>query len=614
MKRRMFVMSSLAPVALTACGGGEDDPQASTAASDAAEAADRAQALQVTPPPTGTQGAALDAMKRAAKFMNETVSYRGGYVWQYLPDFSTVWGEMEAKRTMCWIQPPGTPTAGHAFLDAYHATGDEIYYNAAHRTAKALVEAQHDAGGWNYIYDFAGERSLRQWYHTIGANGWRLEEFQHYYGNATFDDAGTAVSSQFLLRVYLEKRDHRFKHAVQKAIQFVLAAQFKGGVADGGWPQRWPVNPNAISSMPQPNPQQLPADATQGMEDGDYTTMVTFNDDVAGENIKFLLMCVVGLGETRLIPYIHRAMECLRRLQQPGPQAGWGLQHLATDRNGRPAGAPAGARSYEPRGLATHTTQTNVQQLFNYFRLTGDRKYLARVPEALAWLETCRLTPQQIADNPLLGGGRTHPTYIELGSNVGRFVHRYGSNIWNGAYYHDHDHRATLSHYSAGRNINVAGMRATYDQLNAMTDAQVADLVARSPLNTRKPRALPTYYSIREVDFADLYVGAVMTTPVVTEAAAQAVITDLGTKNHWLTRLPQVTNPYRGNGPSAPWTGTEYMSKHVGDIYDTSPYDAADPPRLPPYEVKEQPLGISTSNWVSNMGKLISFVAPVSAS
>ena len=189
----------------------------------------------------------------------------------------------------------------------------------------------------------------------------------------------------------------------------MLAAQFTGGVADGGWPQRWPVNPDAVSSMPLPNPSQLPAGATAGMEDGDYTTMVTFNDDVAGENIKFLLMCVSGLGETRLLPNITRAMECLRTLQQPGPQAGWGLQHLATDRNGRPAGSPAAARTYEPRSLATHTTQTNVLQLFNYFRLTGDRKYLARVPEAIAWLNTCKLTAQQIAENPLLNG-RTHPT------------------------------------------------------------------------------------------------------------------------------------------------------------------------------------------------------------
>src|SRR5688500_7691295 len=137
MKRRNFVLSSIAPAALAACGGGGEDGSQATA-DDLATAGERAEALGTRPPaPTGTQGAALDAMKRAARFMNEKVSYRGGYVWQYLPDFSTIWGEMEAKRTMCWIQPPGTPTAGHAFLDAYHATGEELYYQAAVRTAKA---------------------------------------------------------------------------------------------------------------------------------------------------------------------------------------------------------------------------------------------------------------------------------------------------------------------------------------------------------------------------------------------------------------------------------------------------------------------------------------------
>ncbi|MFY0576414.1 pectate lyase [Cystobacter fuscus] len=184
--------------------------------------------------------------------------------------------------------------------------------------------------------------------------------------------------------MYLEKRDPRFLEPLNKAISFVLEAQYKGGVADGGWPQRYPPSPNAISSMPRPNPEQLPPGASQGMADGDYTRHVTFNDDVAGENIKFLLMCMIGLGETRLLEPVMRAMEALRRLQQPAPQAGWGLQHLSADQDGRPAGAPAGARSYEPRALATHTTQTNIQQLFHYFRLTGDRKFLERVPEALA--------------------------------------------------------------------------------------------------------------------------------------------------------------------------------------------------------------------------------------
>ncbi len=103
------------------------------------------------------------------------------------------------------------------------------------------------------------------------------------------------------------------------------------------------------------------------MEDGDYTLHVTFNDDVMGENIKFLTMCMLSLGRTDVLNAITRAMECMRGLQQPAPQAGWSLQHLSRTTMGRPGGSPAGARSYEPRSLATHTTQTNLLQLFNYF-------------------------------------------------------------------------------------------------------------------------------------------------------------------------------------------------------------------------------------------------------
>lgn len=587
MKRRSFALSLLSPVALAACGGGDDDA-----------------------PPAATP--ALSALKRAAVYMDEEVSYRGGYVWSYSPDLTQTFGEMEAKRTMCWIQPPGTPSVGHVYLDAYHATGDERFYQAAERTALAVVAAQHSSGGWNYIYDFAGEESLKHWYETIGANGWRLEEFQHYYGNATFDDASTAVASQFLLRMYLEKSDARFLAPVQKAIDFIVNAQFGPafGIADGGWPQRFPHFPGSITSMPLPNPQQLPAGARAGMEDGDYTLHVTFNDDVMGENIKFLTLCVMALGERRLIDNITRAMECMRRLQQPGPQAGWSLQHLSRETNGRPAGSPAGARTYEPRSLATHTTQTNIQQLFNYFQLTGDRKYLARIPEAIAWLKTCPLPADAVQRNPLLSG-RTHPTFIELGTNEALYVHRYGSNIHNGAYYFDKDITNTPSHYSAGRPIDIAGLEKKYADLSGMTDAAVAELAARSPLRLQQKVALPKYFSIREVDFPDLFTGAKMPTPAIPEAEVQSLVDSLGTKNYWTAAVPESVNPYRGNGPSTPYTGTAYRSKHVGDVYDTSPYPLDNPPEIAPYVKKDRPQFIVTSDWIRRMGRLIAAISPV---
>ena len=176
-------------------------------------------------------------MKRATRFMVEDVSTNGGYVWTYLPDRSRRWGELEARATQIWIQPPGTATMGHLFLDAYHATQDEYYYRAAESVAGALIRAQHPSGGWNYLADFAGERSLREWYDTVGRNAWRMEEFQHHWGNATFDDSSTAVSAKFLLRLYVEKRDPRYKPALDKALAFVLDSQYP----IGAWPQRFPL-------------------------------------------------------------------------------------------------------------------------------------------------------------------------------------------------------------------------------------------------------------------------------------------------------------------------------------------------------------------------------------
>ena len=75
------------------------------------------------------------AMKRATQYMMDVVSNEGGFVWNYLPDYSRRWGELEATPSMVWVQSPGTPDMGQLLLDAYHATGDEYYYECATRVA-----------------------------------------------------------------------------------------------------------------------------------------------------------------------------------------------------------------------------------------------------------------------------------------------------------------------------------------------------------------------------------------------------------------------------------------------------------------------------------------------
>ncbi|KAI1690917.1 pectic acid lyase domain-containing protein [Ditylenchus destructor] len=188
---------------------------------------------------TVSKGEVAETMKRATRFMVEKLAYRGGYLWSYLPDRSRVWGELEAYKTMVWVQPPGTATMGHLYLDAYSATGDDYYYQAAAKAAEALIAGQLPKGGWNYFIDFGGPASTKRWYDTIGRNAWRMEEFQHHWGNATFDDQGTGEAIRLLIRIYAEKRERRFKAGLDKAIGFILASQ----LPNGGWPQRWPRVP-----------------------------------------------------------------------------------------------------------------------------------------------------------------------------------------------------------------------------------------------------------------------------------------------------------------------------------------------------------------------------------
>ena len=480
----------------------------------------------------------LAAMKRATTFMVEKVANKGGYVWSYLPDMTRRWGEMEATPTMIWIQPPGTPSMGHLFLDAYHATGDDYYYRAAEQVASALMFAQHPSGGWNYIADFAGEAALRKWYDTIGRNAWRLEEFQHYYGNATFDDAGTAESAKFFLRLYAEKKDSKYKAPLDKAIKFVLDSQYPIGV----WPQRFP---------------KVQAEGLHGLPD--YTSYATFNDDVAAENMDFLLMCYQAFGDERLIDPIIRGMNAFIVTELGPPQPAWGLQHTLDL-------LPSGARTYEPKALVTHTTAANVGLLIRFYRLTGETKYLARIPEVLDWLEKLTLPPG------VAPPGRTHPTFVELGTNEPLYVHREGSNVFNGRYYVDKNPKGTIVHYSSFRNIDVAGLRRQYE---AARNTPPAEVIRTSPLKLGAGKVpLAKYY-----------------TPDPNGDAAK-VVADLNAQGYWLAPLGYNSHPYKGDGSKAPQPG-DFSQTHVGDDTDTSPYPD---PKL---------MGISIEAYVRNMGILI---------
>lgn len=501
----------------------------------------------------------LDTMRRAAEFMVEQVSHEGGYVWSYLPDFSRRWGEMEAYPTMAWVQPPGTGTMGHLFLDAYYATGDEYYYKAAAEAAGALIRGQHPSGGWNYMIDFAGEDSLRKWYDTIGRNGWRLEEFQYYYGNATFDDSGTAEAAKLLLRLYLVKRDPVYKPALEKAVRFILDSQYP----IGGWPQRYPL----------PDPESL-----QGKPE--YPSYITFNDDVAAENMEFLVMYYQALNEIPVLDAIVRGMTVFIVTQLGQPQPGWAEQYTLDLQ-------PAGARSYEPKALSTSITANNVRQLMEFYRMTGETRFLARIPEALDWLDSVRLSRKQAE------GDRRYPTFVELGSNKPLFLYRRGSNVVNGEYYVDYKPGNTLLHYRSARLIDVKELRAQYRALRKIPPEKVA---AGSPLKTKERMELPRYFTLQKLDISDPNSRFEGPRPSASPSLVAKLIGELNRQGYWPTPLLATTNPYIGPGSKAIAPG-DFSGKNVGDKYDTSPY------------VTDEPvIGISTGMFIRNMSLLIEYL------
>lgn len=492
------------------------------------------------------------AMLKATRFMMEKVSTNGGFVWYYTPDMSRRWGEMEATRTMIWLQDPGTTLVGHTLLDAYNATGEEYYYQAACKVANAIIYGQSAEGGWNYLVDFAGDRALQQWYATIGKNGWRLEEYQHYYGNSTFDDNVTSDAARYLLRMYMTKLAPEYKPSLDKAIGFVLKSQYP----NGGWPQRYPLM-GGFCKNGHP----------------DYTSYYTYNDDVIKENVRFLIQCYLALGEQRFLDPIRRGMDFY--LLSQDSCGGWG-QQMDLEMH------TAGARTYEPAALLPKNTAAIIDQLLDFYTYTGDVKYLQPIPAALKWLERTKL-PQELTEN----GRYTHPQFLEAGTNKALYPHRKGSNVIYGSYYVDGNCQNLLAHYGGRTFVDIKSLEERYRQTLQLSPEEATK---NSPF---KADVRPGYNDVMP-DFYQFGKHYMLRQP--DNAMVSELIKSLDKEGRWLVKHAMISNPYKGDGTKTEPTDA-YANTFVGDDTDTSPYrDTSDA------------LYISTGAYVRNMQVLIHFV------
>jgi len=377
----------------------------------------------------------LAAMKKAAGFMANTVSTNGGYVYMYSEDLAQQWGEVPARKSQIWVQPPGTPTVGEMYLEAYKATNDPDYLRYAEKTAQALIWGQHPAGGWHYLIDF-DMTGIRKWYDEVASRCWGWEEYLHYYGNCSFDDYTTSAPVRFLIKLYMATLDPKYRASILKALDFILESQYP----NGAWPQRFPLMYDYA-------------------HDGhaDYTHYYTFNDDVIRDNIDLLLEAYEKLGNEEYIEAAYRGMDFYLISQLPKPQAGWAQQYTLDMK-------PGWARSYEPDAVCTVQTLTNIYDLMKFYKITGDRKYLSPVPAALEWLENSVFNTDPSKNY-------THAYFYELETNKPLWSHREGTSIDDGRYWVDYD-ITDYYPYGVPLKLDISGIKSEYERVKGLSPKQ----------------------------------------------------------------------------------------------------------------------------------------------
>ena len=372
------------------------------------------------------------AMKRAATFMMDTVSNRGGFVWSYTNDLSDQWGEVPARPTQIWVQG-ATVDVGEMLLDAWRATKDPVYMEQAKRVADALIWGQHPAGGWHYLIDF-DMPGIRNWYDTVATKCWGWEEYYHYYGNCTYDDDVTTGATRFFLGLYIETLDPAYRPPLDKALGFILESQYP----NGGWPQRYPIS-------------------REFSKDGipDYTAWHTFNDMAIHNCIMVLWQAWETLGDERYREAARRGMDFYIISQYAEPQAGWCEQHDLDLR-------PVQARTYEPASIDTRATSYNIADLQLYYTMTGDRRYLTPIPPAIRWMEqsvTATSSDMQY----------THARRYEPGTNRPLYTHREGTSIDNGRYFQNYEPTDDIIESGGQIRIDTVRLREIYERTAAMT-------------------------------------------------------------------------------------------------------------------------------------------------
>ena len=377
------------------------------------------------------------ALDKALTYFHDHCSKQGGYDWRYSRDFKLTEGEAKTDPATIWVQPPGTPAVGMAFLQAYRLTGEQRYLDWAAETARALVKGQMQSGGWYYSIHFDPQERKRWGYRDNSA--FQLDpKRKNTKAITTLDDDTTPAALRCLIQVdqALTMKDRE----IHEASLFALDSLCRAQSPNGGWIQNWdrlPASPLSATDFPVVKAGYPNEWSREWQNDwpGRYYT----NDDVTGNMVNTLLLAWDVHRDERYRAAAMKTGDFLILAQMPDPQPGWAQQY---DREMH----PCWDRKFEPPAVSSDESQEVMAALLVLFRATGEHRFLAPIPRALAYLR-----------KSLLPDGRLSRFY-ELQTNKPLYFDR--------NYKITYDPGDVPTHYSFFIASRLETLQAEYDKLS----------------------------------------------------------------------------------------------------------------------------------------------------
>lgn len=378
-----------------------------------------------------------EAMRRAVTFYHQQVASHGGYVYRYSADLAKREGEGKTDTDTVWVQPPGTPTVGMAYVNAYERTGADCLLDAAKDAGECLIQGQLRSGGWTDRIEFSPERRAKFAYRVDPVR-------KRAFNWTTFDDDKTQSAVRFLMRLdqCLKFNDERIHEAVEFALESVLKAQFP----NGAWPQGYQEFPEP-AKYPVKRA-RFPADWPRKYPGGDYWGFYTLNDNSLVDTIDTLLLAHQIYQEPRYRSAALLGADFILLAQLPEPQPAWAQQYNFEMH-------PVWARKFEPPAVSGGESQGILRCLLRLYLETGERKYLHAVAPALKYLRRSLLPDGRLA------------RFYELQTNQPLYFTR--------QYELTSDDRDLPTHYAFKISSQLHSISKQYDELANLSPQELAN-------------------------------------------------------------------------------------------------------------------------------------------